>query len=684
MTADHAALDNNASTLLSHTPSGATLALDQIQRVCRSMFDMALEPSGPPSAFDPASLLYGACISLIGESGSSELALFGDNASCSSLARVFFQMEVDQSPAPDEIVDAMGELLNMVTGAVKTGLDHRNHQKLTIGIPNFLISHADCAKYQTRVIPLVTQRITSSQLDGALHLVWSERTPLVLLEEAGACVADPSDKLALGNGLAALGELLELVTETTSDENLATIRECQRLLIDVINERHQQSTTAVRQLIDGLKETVGEDVPLSQQVVTPVAAAPPAVQKVERDPDTLEMLREFVSESQERLEKSDELLLLFEAGRGNKDVVAELFRHFHTIKGVSSFHGLPEVEHLAHSTESLLASARDGSRELQGTALDLVFESTALLSRAMEQVHDAVEKSLAFPTSQAARVHASKIEAFLRGEAVETRGSCLQAAAKPVESVVPPPATRESVKVELDELNRLDALLPSFRKAIAVLDSRSEVDKKQLHAQLSSLLSQAEGLTARMRMEPLRGLFQKMARMARDLAKKTEKLVQLVLEGEDLRVGRNVVEKLNGPLVHMIRNAIDHGLESAEARREAKKPLIGTIRLSARVIGDQLQIEVADDGKGLDAAAILAKARARGLVAPGQRPKDKELFALIFESGFSTAAQVTAISGRGVGMDVVRRDIESLRGRIDIESRAGSGSTFCIFIPDWS
>jgi two-component system chemotaxis sensor kinase CheA len=172
-----------------------------------------------------------------------------------------------------------------------------------------------------------------------------------------------------------------------------------------------------------------------------------------------------------------------------------------------------------------------------------------------------------------------------------------------------------------------------------------------------------------------------MTRMAREVAKKTEKLVNIVLEGEDTRAGRNIVEKLNGPLVHMIRNAIDHGLESADDRRLDGKPLIGSIRLAARNADDSLVIEIADDGKGLDADAILAKARAKGMVPEDVRPKDQELFALIFESGFSTAAQVTAISGRGVGMDVVRREIEALNGRIEIKSRVGYGTTFRIILP---
>jgi two-component system chemotaxis sensor kinase CheA len=529
--------------------------------------------------------------------------------------------------------------------------------------------------------------VTSTQLHGELHLVWSERTPVVLLEEARACLLQQDDKWALGNGLAALHELQEIVAETTAIENTAAIALCQRILTDVINERGQESIEYVREVISALIEAITEDLLLPVQM--PERPAASAVSShpeegpqvgVERDAETLEMLGEFLTESQEGLEKCDEILLQLEAGRGTEDSIAALFRQFHTIKGIASFHELADIEHLAHSTESVLASVRDGKRHLEGVAMDLVFEATAIMSRCMVSIRESVEKGLSFPKSKPARALTALLDALLRGETVNATGCGRKASIKPEVEPESRAVIKETVKVDIDELNELDVLLPAIRSGVTDLATGTNADNRATHDRLSELLDQAEALSARMRMVPLRGLFQKMTRMARDLTKKTEKLAQIILEGEDNRAGRNVVEKLNGPLVHMIRNAIDHGLESEEARRLAGKPLIGSIRLSARVESERLVIELSDDGKGLDAEAILAKAQSRGLVPPYVRPNDPELFSLIFEPGFSTAAQVTAISGRGVGMDVVRREIEALQGRIEIESERGRGSKFRIVL----
>lgn len=671
-------------------PIRATLALERLQSVCASMFDMAIAPIGTPGDFDAAGLEFGACISLIGESGSHELALFGNDASCSSLARAFFQMETDQAPAPDEIVDAMGELLNMVSGAVKTRLDHREREKLTIGVPIFFTSQADCKKYQTKVVPLVTQRITAPQLEGVLHLVWSERTPLVLLEETRACLADPTDKLALGNGLAALHELAELLADTAAAENIDAIGECQRIVIGVINESGYGSTDYASQIIDALIRALGEDVlqPLSMPTPRVVQECPTEscsqLAKVERDAVTVEMLADFASESQERLEKCDEILLQVESGHGTADAIAGLFRQFHTIKGVASFHGLPEVEHLAHSTETLLATVRDGKRALEGVALDLVFEATAVLSRSIADVRECVANGVALPATPEAHTLGIRLDAFLRGEPAAPTTSASRTSTRPSSNTETGTVIKEAVKVDVEELNRLDTYLPEMRSLLDAIHPGNSSDPARSYERLSQLLAEVEALSARMRMVPLRGLFQKMTRMARDLTKKTEKLAQIALEGEDTRVGRNISEKLNGPLVHMIRNAIDHGLEDADTRRLNGKPIIGTIRLRARPNHETLLIEVSDDGKGLDAEAILQKARAKGMLTEDCHPSDQELFALIFEPGFSTATEVTAISGRGVGMDVVRRDIEVLKGRIEISSRPGYGSTFRIVLPHWT
>lgn len=683
--------DRRAAPKRAELPPRAVLALEHLQQICASMFGLVVSAGGAPSAFETDGLMYGACISLIGEFGCREVALFGDEAGCSGLAKAMFAMEGAQTPLPDEIVDAMGELINMVSGAVKTRLDQQEHEKITIGVPMFLVSRSDCEKYRTKVIPLISQRLVSAEIQGEFLLVWSERTPVVLLEEARAWLVVPSDKLALGNGLAALNELSEMVSSSTAPENADAIEMCVRAVTDVINELPSLGLDYVVQVIDALTESLKEDLLLplrmpaiAQRFVEPDPEELARQVTVERDAETLEMLGEFLSESQEGLDRCDEILLQIEQGQLTSESIDALFRQFHTIKGVASFHDLLDIEQLAHSTENLLASVRDGKRAFEGTSVDLVFESTSLMSRLMVGVREAVEGRLSFPVSRRARALREKVEAVLRGEDVNTKG--LGRNPGPEEEaggVAGTKVIKETVKVDLEQLNELESLLPSFDQIDCLLEGYCErlPPLAEVQEQLRDLQRQVESVTARMKMVPLRALFQKMSRMVRDLSKKTEKLSRLVLEGEDARVERNIADKLNGPLVHMIRNAIDHGLESADERREAGKPLIGTIGLAARVNADSVVLEITDDGRGLDPVAIRHKATEKGLIDEARSASDEDLFLLIFEPGFSTAATVTAISGRGVGMDVVRREVEALGGKIEIESERRKGSVFRVRVP---
>jgi two-component system chemotaxis sensor kinase CheA len=184
-----------------------------------------------------------------------------------------------------------------------------------------------------------------------------------------------------------------------------------------------------------------------------------------------------------------------------------------------------------------------------------------------------------------------------------------------------------------------------------------------------------------LRMVPIRGAFQKMNRVVRDLCAKQHKQVQLLTKGEDTELDRNIVEELGDPLMHMIRNAIDHGIEPADVRIARGKAAAGTIYLRASHQAGNIVVEIEDDGAGLNRDRIFAKAVEKGLVSPDAVLSDAEVFEFIFAAGFSTAEKITDISGRGVGMDVVRRNIENLRGRVDISSTPGKGSLFKILLP---
>ena len=200
-------------------------------------------------------------------------------------------------------------------------------------------------------------------------------------------------------------------------------------------------------------------------------------------------------------------------------------------------------------------------------------------------------------------------------------------------------------------------------------------------SQLESIAERIQKTAMSMRVVPVRVLFQKMARLVRDLSRKHFKQVDFETSGDDTELDRNIVEELSDPLMHMVRNAIDHGIETPEARRAAGKNPAAKVLLRAFHQAGHISIQVSDDGRGLNKEKILAKARQKGLIDASQRPSDNEIFTLILEPGFSTADQITDISGRGVGMDVVRKKVQQLRGRIDIQSIEGQGTTFILTLP---
>jgi two-component system, chemotaxis family, sensor kinase CheA len=247
---------------------------------------------------------------------------------------------------------------------------------------------------------------------------------------------------------------------------------------------------------------------------------------------------------------------------------------------------------------------------------------------------------------------------------------------------------RETVKVESDRLDRMIDLIGEMVIAESMVSQSPELaehlssDMTRHLNQLDKITRELQEMGTSLRMVPVRGTFQKMARLVRDVAKKAGKNVGFSMRGEDTELDKSVVDKIGDPLVHMVRNSVDHGIEkTAEERIAAGKSPAGTVELRAFHKGGSILIEIEDDGKGLDREAILAKARERGIVREGETPTDSEVWKLIFEAGFSTAKEVTDVSGRGVGMDVVRRNIDSLRGQIDIKSEKGKGSVFSIRLP---
>ncbi|MBU8871157.1 MAG: Hpt domain-containing protein, partial [Gemmatimonadales bacterium] len=252
-----------------------------------------------------------------------------------------------------------------------------------------------------------------------------------------------------------------------------------------------------------------------------------------------------------------------------------------------------------------------------------------------------------------------------------------------------PVKVKEAVRVDAERLDRLIETIGELVIAESMVTHSSEITDLQMSVQLAKnvdhldkICRELQEIGMSLRMVPVKPVFQKMARLVRDLSKKQNRLVEFVMTGEDTELDKNVVDKIGDPLVHMVRNSVDHGIEPDPADRvKLGKSETGRVSLRAFHKGGNICIEIEDDGRGLNRDAILAKAVDRGLIKKGEKLSDREIFAMVFEAGFSTAKEVTEVSGRGVGMDVVRRNIEELRGTVDIASEVGKGTTFSIKLP---
>ncbi len=445
-----------------------------------------------------------------------------------------------------------------------------------------------------------------------------------------------------------------------------------------------------------------------------------------------ELLREFINESHEHLQNIELGVLALEENPADNDTLNSIFRSFHTFKGGSGFLNLRPVNHLAHELESLLDLARQHQLAITSPVINVILAGRDTLKAFVTIIEQQVTgQSPVAPICIPIQQLIGRVREVVAGGGAATladhgpNGVNAPPATPPSPSTAPPatavtapaaevrPAVTEpaaesapapaanpgqgasaknvasglSVKVDTGKLDALVDVVGELvisQSLVAQDPSIQGIESQQLTrnmAQLSRLTKDLQRIAMSLRMVPIRSTFQKMTRLVRDLAAKEGKQVQLLLAGEDTELDRTIVEEISDPLVHMIRNSVDHGIERTEVRLERGKSAQGTIQLRAYHEGGNIVIEIEDDGGGLNKERILAKAVSQGLVAADATLADSEIYNLIFLPGFSTAEKVTSISGRGVGMDVVRRNIERLRGRVAIDSTLGKGSKFTIYLP---
>ena len=417
--------------------------------------------------------------------------------------------------------------------------------------------------------------------------------------------------------------------------------------------------------------------------------------------DDQDVVREFVVESHENLSRLDQDLIELEIRPNDTSRLASIFRTIHTIKGTCGFFAFSTLEKITHQAETLLSQLRDGKRELNPALVSLILETVDATRKVLASIEASGKEG---PDLYEDLTERLRLEA-LSLEGAESRIAPHEADAaagvhKPVDSTDHPDrarveddSTRSSAIVDanirvgvvhLDKLMDLVGELVLTRNQILQFNAEREDPALNATSQrLNLITTELQEGVMKTRMQPIGMVWNKLPRVVRDMAVSLGKQIRLEMDGADTELDRTIIEAIKDPLVHLVRNSCDHGIETPEARTRAGKTPQGRLTLRAYHEGGQVNIEIGDDGAGIDVAQVKQKAIEKGLLRPEQAEKlsDREALNLIFQPGFSTAQTVTKVSGRGVGMDVVKSNIEKIGGVVDIINRPGEGSTVKLKIP---
>ncbi|PIE23079.1 MAG: chemotaxis protein CheA [Planctomycetota bacterium] len=426
--------------------------------------------------------------------------------------------------------------------------------------------------------------------------------------------------------------------------------------------------------------------PASPPVEASASEGNPAVQEGPEFVINDAMRNSFAHEAEDQLEKVETALLEISKDPEASKVAGakEAFRAMHSLKGNAGFMGLSELERVAHCFETALEKIKD--EEIEATE--------ARLTTLLELIDVLREASLGLATGGDGSVESvealeQRIESVITETAVPIPKPAKPKVAAPKSTRAEPKAAAQNIRVNLEKLDALINLVGELVIAEAMVTRHPHVVSTEIESldravhHLRRVSRELQDVAMSVRMIPLAGTFRKIIRLVHDLGRKSGKSIDLELIGEETEVDKTVIEMISDPLVHIVRNSADHGIEPASERVAAGKPETGTITIEGRHEGGEVWIIIRDDGRGLCREKILAKAIERGLVdeAQGNELEDDQVFKLIFEPGISTAAKITDISGRGVGMDVVKKNLEKLKGKIDVNSQPGVGTTLILRIP---
>jgi two-component system chemotaxis sensor kinase CheA len=399
----------------------------------------------------------------------------------------------------------------------------------------------------------------------------------------------------------------------------------------------------------------------------------------------------FVSEARSHLSAFSELIVHLEDSPGDSAAIAELFRHAHSLKGMAATMNFEQVVEVAHLMEDQLSRVRSGEFELLPALADLLLEGSDVLGRLVSRIESGsdegedtsglVERLAAFDFTAAAPPPTTQINP-VRTEADSTRETAVSDPHQFRQS-----DSFKSIRIKTETLDHLvnitgELITNRYRLAESVRLADAAECREPLN-QLTALLRSLRDEVFKARMLPFAVIAERFPRLVRDLARKQGKEVRFQLEGKEIELDRGILEGIAEPIVHILRNAIDHGLETADERVAAGKPYEGTITLTVSREKDQVEIIIADDGRGMDPERLKKKGVEKGLISPEQATgmTPQEAYKLICAPGFSTSAIVTDVSGRGVGMDAVREAVQTLSGVLSIQSQSGKGSRFVMRLP---
>ncbi len=457
---------------------------------------------------------------------------------------------------------------------------------------------------------------------------------------------------------------------------------------------------------------VGSAIPIEESAPQESAAAPAAD----------DFVNQFLVDSKELLDKLETDILALEKNPTNRQLSKDVFRNLHSLKGNAGLLGFQDIATVCHQAESYMETINDSEKLSSAEQINFLLEIVDKVRQAVEEIPQNQTGAIPDKEDLLKKIQ-EKLESFSAGLEVpqqsvppkeEKSDPDKKAEEKPQKQTSPeqersvpqtPPKAKvqkphqkpksghsktagEVIRVDVNKLNKLMDLVGEIVIAESMVSNFPAIrmndapDFEKSINHLKKNIRELQELSTSMRMIPLSGLFRKMMRLVRDLSVKSGKKVELIIKGDETEMDRSVIEHISDPLIHIIRNAVDHGIEPTEERLRAGKNPVGQIILEAKQVGSEIWIIVQDDGGGLNREKILKKAIEKGLIhGDGSELPDNRVWPLIFKAGFSTADKITDISGRGVGMDVVLKNIEAIRGRVNIESKEGQGATFQLRIP---